>query len=76
MDLHQVPPVDVRVRNVTLAIDRPMPLLERLHLRRAQVRDPTPILQDVSLDVPSGSLMAIIGASGSGKAPSPRSLRG
>jgi len=76
MDLHQVPPVDVLVRNVSLAIDRPMPLLERLHLRRAQVRDAKPILQDVSLNVPSGSLMAIIGASGSGKAQSPWSLRG
>jgi len=76
MDLHHVPPVDVRVRNVSLVIDRPMPLLERLHLRRAQVRYPKSILRDVSLDVPSGSFMAIIGASGSGKALRPRSLCG
>lgn len=68
MDFRNVPPVDVKVRDLSLSIERSIPLLEKLRLRR---RPPTSeakrILQNVSLDVPAGSLMAIIGASGSGK---------
>ena len=69
MDFHTVPPVDITVRNLSLAITPPSPILERLRLRRRRtgVVEPKQILQNVSLDVPSGSLMAIIGASGSGK---------
>ena len=74
MDFHNVPPVDVRVRHLSLAVDRRPPLLERLHLRPPQSREQKKILQDVSLDVPSGSLMAIIGASGSGKVLKPYTL--
>jgi ABC-type protease/lipase transport system fused ATPase/permease subunit len=68
MDLHDVPPVDVHVRNASLALERPPPLRERLHGTRRQPSEPKCILRDVSLDVSAGSFMAIIGASGSGKA--------
>jgi ABC-type protease/lipase transport system fused ATPase/permease subunit len=67
MEFHHVPAVDVHVRSVSLSIERPPPLLERIRLRRRSPREPKAILSDISLDVPSGSLMAIIGASGSGK---------
>ena len=67
MDFHNVPPVDIKVRDLSLAIEPSPPLFEKLGLRRPQVREEKRILHDISLDVPSGSLMAIIGASGSGK---------
>ncbi len=68
MDFRNVPPVDVKVRNLSLAIERSTPLLEKLHLRRRpQATEGKRILQNVSLDVLAGSLMAIVGASGSGK---------
>ena len=70
MDFHNVPPVDVKVRDLSLSIERSIPLLEKLHLRRRpQTTEEKRILQKVSLDVVAGSLMAIIGASGSGKVP-------
>ena len=67
MDFQNVPPVAIKVRDVSLSIEQPTPLLEKLH-RRKHVDTPTKrILQGISLDVPSGSFMAIVGASGSGK---------
>jgi ABC-type multidrug transport system fused ATPase/permease subunit len=62
-----VPPVDVKVRDVSLSIEPSPPVTERLGLRRRQTREGKRILQNISLDVPAGSLMAIVGASGSGK---------
>src|SRR5579862_2360308 len=69
MDFHRVPPVDVKVRDLSLSIESAIPILEKLHFKkRAQITvEAKRILQNVSLDVPAGSLMAIIGASGSGK---------
>jgi len=70
MDFLNVPSVNIKVRDLSLSLERSPPLLQRLRFRR-----PTPlgeekwILQNVSLDVPAGSLMAIVGASGSGKVP-------
>ena len=68
MDFHNVPPVDVKVRDLSLSIERSTPLLEKIRFRRRpQTTEAKRIVQNVSLDVPTGSLMAIIGASGSGK---------
>jgi ABC-type glutathione transport system ATPase component len=67
MDFHHVPRVDIKVRDLSLSIESAPPILERLHLHRNTARKDKQILQNVSLDVPAGSLMAIIGASGSGK---------
>ena len=68
MDFHNVPPVNIKVRDLSLSLERPPPLLQRLRFRRpATVGEEKKILQNVSLDIPAGSLMAIIGASGSGK---------
>ena len=68
MEFHNVQPVDVKVRDISLSIERSTPLHEKLHLRRPpQTTEVKRILQNISLDVPAGSLMAIIGASGSGK---------
>jgi ABC-type multidrug transport system ATPase subunit len=68
MDFSHVPPVTIKVRDLSLSLERPTPLLQRLRRRRPPIiKDPKRILQNVSLDVPSGSLMAIMGASGSGK---------
>ena len=67
MDFHHVPLVNIGVRNLSLSIERPPPILEKLRLRRPQPPEQKDILRNVSLDVPAGSLMAIIGASGSGK---------
>jgi ABC-type multidrug transport system ATPase subunit len=67
MDFHHVPPVDVKVRDLSLSIEPSPPTLERLHLKRPRLLEHKTILHNVSVEVPSGSLMAIIGASGSGK---------
>jgi ABC-type multidrug transport system fused ATPase/permease subunit len=67
MDFHHVPPVDVKVRDLSLSIEPSQPILEALHLKRARLLENKTILQNVSLDIPAGSLMAIVGASGSGK---------
>jgi ABC-type transporter Mla maintaining outer membrane lipid asymmetry ATPase subunit MlaF len=67
MDFNNVPPVDVKVRDLSLSIESSPSVLERLHIRKGQLHDDKRILENVSLDVPSGSLMAIIGASGSGR---------
>lgn len=67
MDFNNVPPVDVKVRDLSLSIESSPSILERIHIRKGRLQEDKRILQSVSLDVPSGSLMAIIGASGSGK---------
>jgi ABC-type glutathione transport system ATPase component len=67
MDFHNVPPVHVKVRDLSLSVERPPPILKRLRRGRVQAADEKHILKNVSLDIPAGSLMAIIGASGSGK---------
>ena len=67
MDFHHVPQVDIKVRDLFLSIEPSPPILERLRLRRRTVLEEKQVLQNVSLDVPAGSLMAIMGASGSGK---------
>lgn len=63
-----MPPVDIRVRDLSLLLEQSTPMLEKLHIQRPpQLPQIKRILQNVSLDIPAGSLMAIIGASGSGK---------
>jgi ABC-type transporter Mla maintaining outer membrane lipid asymmetry ATPase subunit MlaF len=76
MDFHNVPPVDVKVRDLSLSIESAIPILEKLHFKkRTQVMaEEKRILQNISLDVPAGSLMAIIGASGSGKVRARRTM--
>jgi ABC-type transporter Mla maintaining outer membrane lipid asymmetry ATPase subunit MlaF len=68
MGFHNVLPVTVKVRDLSLSIERSTPFLEKIHFRRrSQPTEIKRILQHVCLDIPAGSLMAIIGASGSGK---------
>jgi len=67
MDFNHVPPVAVKVRDLSLSIESSPAILERLHIRKGRLAEDKRILQNVSLDVPSASLMAIVGASGSGK---------
>jgi ABC-type transporter Mla maintaining outer membrane lipid asymmetry ATPase subunit MlaF len=70
MDFQNVPPVDIKVRDLSLSIELSPPILEKLQLvrtRAATVNEEKRILHNVFLDVPAGSLMAIMGASGSGK---------
>jgi ABC-type protease/lipase transport system fused ATPase/permease subunit len=68
MDFHNVPPVNIKVRDLSLSLERPPPLLQRLRFQPPTTAgEEKRILRNVSLDIPAGSLMAIIGASGSGK---------
>ena len=74
LSLRAVAPVDVSVRNLTVAIDLKSSGFGALRLpfSKSKVLDPLKpttkiILDDVSARMPSGSLTAIIGASGSGK---------
>jgi ABC-type glutathione transport system ATPase component len=71
MDFHNVPPVHVEVRNLSLSLNPSPTLSESLHLGKPRQKITKTILQNVSLDVPAGSLMAIVGASGSGKVSCP-----
>jgi ABC-type multidrug transport system ATPase subunit len=64
MDFNNVPPVNIKVRDLSLSLERSPPLLR---FRRPTLDEEKRILRNVSLDVPAGSLMAIMGASGSGK---------
>lgn len=67
MDFNNVPPVNIKVRDLSLSLERSPPLLQTLRFRRPTLGEEKRILRNVSLDVPAGSLMAIMGASGSGK---------
>jgi ABC-type glutathione transport system ATPase component len=66
MDFNNTPSVDVKVRELSLSIKPEVTICHKLHLRK-QLATEKQILQNVSFDVPAGSLMAIIGESGSGK---------
>jgi ABC-type multidrug transport system ATPase subunit len=63
MDFDPVYPVNVTVRDLSLSI-KPK---KRFYGVKESAMTEKPILQNVSLDVPAGSLMAILGESGSGK---------
>jgi len=71
MSLREVAPVNLLVQNLTVAVDLTPTGLQamRLRFRKTKAKDPSvkTILNDVSASLPSGSLTAIIGASGSGK---------
>jgi ABC-type multidrug transport system ATPase subunit len=71
MSLREVAPVTVEVRNLTVAVDLSPTGLQamRLPFKKPRTRDRSTktILDDVSTSLSSGSLTAIIGASGSGK---------
>lgn len=71
LSLRAVAPVDVVVQNLTVAVELKPSEHGALHLPfkkpKKLGRSTKLILDDVSARMPSGSLMAIIGASGSGK---------
>lgn len=67
MDFLQVRPVAVKVCNLSLLIEQEAKVRSKLHLRRQRETEKKRILKDVSINVPAGSFMAIIGPSGSGK---------
>ncbi|MCJ1287087.1 hypothetical protein MMC26_006435 [Xylographa opegraphella] len=74
LSLRAVAPINVLVQNLTVAIDLERSGLGALRLPFSKRKNPDPskpttkkILDDVSARMPSGSLTAIIGASGSGK---------
>lgn len=69
ISLHEVEPVSVRLENLSIAVDESPNAFVRLISRKtatgqSHVKN---ILNDVSADLPSGTLTAIIGGSGSGK---------
>ncbi|KAI7975883.1 hypothetical protein EIK77_005633 [Talaromyces pinophilus] len=78
LSFNAVSPVDVRVKNLTVQIDTTPPLWQaspaqawkRLLRSKSESDDPSSyktILDDVGAHMPSGSITAIIGSSGSGK---------
>ena len=76
ISLRDVSPVDVRVHNITVTINdgsNRSQNVRRLLSSKPKIRDeeggssPTVLLENVSAEMPRGSLTAIIGASGSGK---------
>lgn len=74
ISLREVAPITVRVRNLTVVVDvsssNPASVVQRLFRRKGGNKSSAewkPILDNISADMPSGSLTAIIGGSGSGK---------
>jgi ABC-type multidrug transport system ATPase subunit len=77
ISLQEVTPVNVSIRHVTVSVDAPVARSASLlsYLSRKRNRDVEAgtfnrvknILQDVSAEIPGGTLTAILGGSGSGK---------
>jgi ABC-type glutathione transport system ATPase component len=76
ISLREVSPVDVAVRNISVTVDTSSSArgkFRSLLSKKSKLEDaessksPVPLLENVSADMPRGSLTAIIGASGSGK---------
>jgi ABC-type multidrug transport system ATPase subunit len=76
ISLRKVSPVDVRVRNISVTVNNNTNGAQKfrnLFPTREKTKDvendfpSTTLLDNVSADMPHGSLTAIIGASGSGK---------
>lgn len=73
LSLRHVEPVDIKVENLTLNVDMRPNALENLGNKFKKSKTSLPaiqtktILNNVTASMPSGSLTAIIGASGSGK---------
>jgi hypothetical protein len=68
MDFQHVPPVGIEVRSLSLSIAPGKSVTDFLPTWGTPPPKPVElILKDVSMEIPRGTLMAIIGASGSGK---------
>ncbi|KAF2640204.1 ABC transporter-like protein [Massarina eburnea CBS 473.64] len=72
ISLREVDPVSVRIEHLSVSVDESPGVLAKILARNATSRDATEshvktILDDISAEMPTGSLTAIIGGSGSGK---------
>lgn len=73
LSFRAVDPVDVAVQDLSLEVDTTPPIWETgptqlwNRLRRKDPSPPKPVLTGIDASMPSGSLTAIIGSSGSGK---------
>ncbi|KAF1963513.1 ABC transporter-like protein [Byssothecium circinans] len=72
ISLQEVDPISVRIEHLSVSVDQSPNLLGKIFTKSASARDATEsyvrmILDDISAEIPSGSLTAIIGGSGSGK---------
>lgn len=69
ISLREVEPVTVRLEHLSVSVDQSPNALAKAFSKKAATGQShvKPILDDVSADLPSGTLTAIIGGSGSGK---------
>jgi ABC-type multidrug transport system ATPase subunit len=69
ISLHEVEPVSVRLEHLSVSVDESPNALSKLFARKASPSHShvKTILDDITAEMPSGSLTAIIGGSGSGK---------
>jgi ABC-type multidrug transport system ATPase subunit len=69
ISLHEVEPVSVRLEHLSVSVDESPNALSKLFVRKASPSHShvKTILDDITAEMPSGSLTAIIGGSGSGK---------
>lgn len=69
ISLHAVEPVSVRLDHVSVFVDESPNVLANIFKKKTPPshRNVKPILNDISAEMPSGTLTAIIGGSGSGK---------
>jgi ABC-type multidrug transport system ATPase subunit len=67
ISLHAVEPVSVRLEHLSVSVDEAPNALARIFAKEKAPQSHKTILDDISAEMPSGTLTAIIGGSGSGK---------
>jgi len=67
LSFRPVKPINIAVRNLSAIVTIKPSIIDKLKGKKVRTADKVHILSNVSADLPTGQLTALIGASGSGK---------